>query len=135
MQNITDLDLTTTGQPSSSSPSSFKTPGGAIFLAVSEEHDLTRKHDIVLDGYNLGRDYLIGNLTGQSIQTKMDSEKGGRVTAITDRVEYQAKKTFEGIRYETSVRYHTGLARNTSGEWGVLLARSRGLWIGVVYRN
>lgn len=94
--------------------------GGAIFLAVSEEHDLTKNHDIVFDGYNLGRDYLVGNLTQQQIQTKSsvsNSSTGGldRVTAIDPSIEYQGNKVFEGITYRTSVRYHAGLARNTSG--------------------
>lgn len=94
--------------------------GGAIFLAVSEEHDLTKNHDIVFDGYNLGRDYLVGNLTQQRIETKMsvsNSSTGGldRVTVIDPSIEYQGTEVFEGVTYRTSVRYHAGLARNTSG--------------------
>jgi hypothetical protein len=94
--------------------------GGAIFLAVSEEHDLTKNHDIVFDGYNLGRDHLVGNLTQQRIETKAsisNSSTGGlhRVTVIDPSIEYQGTKVFEGITYKTSVRYHAGLARNTSG--------------------
>lgn len=94
--------------------------GGAIFLAVSEEHDLTKNHDIVFDGYNLGRDYLVGNLTQQRIETKIsetNSSTGSldRVTVIDPSIEYQGTKVFEGITYKTSVRYHVGLARNTSG--------------------
>jgi hypothetical protein len=94
--------------------------GGAIFLAVSEEHDLTKNHDIVFDGYNLGRDYLVGNLTQQRIETKAsvsNSSTGGldSVTVIDPSIEYQGTKVFEGITYRTSVRYHAGLARNTSG--------------------
>ncbi|KAH8078663.1 hypothetical protein HD553DRAFT_346047 [Filobasidium floriforme] len=93
--------------------------GGAIFLAVSEEHDLTKNHDIVFDGYNLGRDYLVGNLTQQRIETKasgLNSSTGSldRVTVIDPSIEYQGTKVFEGITYKTSVRYHAGLARNTS---------------------
>ena len=94
--------------------------GGAIFLAVSEEHDLTKNHDIVFDGYNLGRDYLVGNLTQQQIETKSSVSNSStglldRVTVIDPSIEYQGTKVLEGITYKTSVRYHAGLARNTSG--------------------
>ena len=98
------------------SESTLQSPGGAIFLAVSEEHDLKRHHDIVFDGYNLGRDYLVGNLTGQRVMTKQsDTATGVRLTAVTPNTEYQATKSFQGIDYKTSVRYYSGLARNTSG--------------------
>jgi deoxyribodipyrimidine photolyase len=31
---------------------------GAWFLAASKEHDVQNNHNIVADGYNLGRDYV-----------------------------------------------------------------------------
>jgi len=36
---------------------------GAIFLAVSYEQPISQGHDIHLDGYNIGRDWLVGNAT------------------------------------------------------------------------
>lgn len=35
----------------------------AIFIAASVEHGLKQKHDIVSNGYDLGRDQLVGNAT------------------------------------------------------------------------
>ncbi|KDQ15017.1 hypothetical protein BOTBODRAFT_32018 [Botryobasidium botryosum FD-172 SS1] len=42
---------------------------GAIFMGVSIEKPISAGHDIVLNGYNLGRDWLVGNATGTSIDT------------------------------------------------------------------
>ena len=39
---------------------------GAIFLAVSYELSAQLEHDIVPDGYNLGRDVFVGNATNSS---------------------------------------------------------------------
>lgn len=39
---------------------------GAIFLAVSYEYNATLQHDIVNDGYDLGRNLLVGNATNSS---------------------------------------------------------------------
>ncbi|KAJ7648059.1 hypothetical protein FB45DRAFT_212771 [Roridomyces roridus] len=37
---------------------------GALFLAVSKEEPVTQQHTIVPDGYNIGRDLLVGNAVG-----------------------------------------------------------------------
>ncbi|KAG8767212.1 hypothetical protein FRC12_006389 [Ceratobasidium sp. 428] len=37
---------------------------GAVFMAASVELPIEQGHDIVRNGYNLGRDWLVGNLTG-----------------------------------------------------------------------
>jgi hypothetical protein len=39
---------------------------GAIFVAVSYEYNATLQHDIVNNGYDLGRDLLVGNATNSS---------------------------------------------------------------------
>ncbi|KAG6812309.1 hypothetical protein H0H92_003482 [Tricholoma furcatifolium] len=39
---------------------------GAWFLAVSKEKDSSKNHKIVPNGYNLGRDYLVGRATSES---------------------------------------------------------------------
>jgi len=38
----------------------------ALFLAVSKEEDLSDGHDIVPDGYNIGRNNLVSNAVGQT---------------------------------------------------------------------
>ncbi|KAG9096262.1 hypothetical protein FRC06_008861 [Ceratobasidium sp. 370] len=40
---------------------------GAVFMAASVELPIEQGHDIVRNGYNLGRDWIVGNLTGASI--------------------------------------------------------------------
>jgi len=37
---------------------------GALFLAVSQEENAEQNHNIVPDGYDIGRDSLVGNATG-----------------------------------------------------------------------
>ncbi|CAK5271506.1 unnamed protein product [Mycena citricolor] len=37
---------------------------GALFLAVSQEEDVTEGHTIIPDGYNLGRDVLVSSAVG-----------------------------------------------------------------------
>ncbi|KAG9118802.1 hypothetical protein FRC07_006506, partial [Ceratobasidium sp. 392] len=39
---------------------------GAVFMAASVELPIEQGHDIVRNGYNLGRDWIVGNLTGAS---------------------------------------------------------------------
>ncbi|KAG8952973.1 hypothetical protein FRC04_003425 [Tulasnella sp. 424] len=40
---------------------------GAVFLAVSYELPIDKGHDLIQNGYNLARDWLVGNATGQQI--------------------------------------------------------------------
>jgi hypothetical protein len=88
-----------------------------VFLAVSAEKDLSQKHDIVLDGYNLGRDYLVGNLTQQTIRTSnADVESGTNVTIIDESVDYHGSKTLDGVTYKTTVRYVLKQSEDTRGE-------------------
>ncbi|KAI0362471.1 hypothetical protein OH77DRAFT_1389711 [Trametes cingulata] len=37
---------------------------GALFLAVSKEEDVSEHHNIIPDGYNIGRDELVANAVG-----------------------------------------------------------------------
>ncbi|OAX33698.1 hypothetical protein K503DRAFT_851841 [Rhizopogon vinicolor AM-OR11-026] len=39
---------------------------GAIFMATSYEMPIAEDHNIIVNGYNLGRDWLVGNATAQS---------------------------------------------------------------------
>ncbi|KAJ7121277.1 hypothetical protein C8R43DRAFT_1090845 [Mycena crocata] len=38
---------------------------GALFLAVSKEEDVSESHTIIPDGYNIGRDLLVGKAVGE----------------------------------------------------------------------
>ncbi|KAF8746473.1 hypothetical protein RHS02_00964, partial [Rhizoctonia solani] len=40
---------------------------GAVFMAASVELPIELGHDIVRNGYNLGRDWIVGNLTGSTV--------------------------------------------------------------------
>jgi hypothetical protein len=91
---------------------------GAIFLAVSAEKDLSQKHDIVTDGYNLGRDYLVGNLTQRIIRTSHTDMTPGtdNITIVDEQVDYRGTKTLDSITYKTTVRYVSKQIENTSGK-------------------
>jgi hypothetical protein len=41
-------------------------PTGALFLAVSQEENVSQGHTISPDGYNIGRDLLVANALGDS---------------------------------------------------------------------
>ncbi|KAG1742906.1 hypothetical protein EDB19DRAFT_1633779 [Suillus lakei] len=56
---------------------------GALFLAVSREEPLSENHDIVPDGYDIGRDQLVSAAVG--------------------------KTSFAGVRYNTTASNITGL--------------------------
>lgn len=56
---------------------------GALFLAVSREQDVEENHTIVPDGYNIGRDQLVGHAIG--------------------------KHDFDGVHYKTVAKNITGL--------------------------
>ncbi|CAE6470919.1 unnamed protein product [Rhizoctonia solani] len=40
---------------------------GAVFMAASVELPIELGHDIVRNGYNIGRDWIVGNLTGTTV--------------------------------------------------------------------
>ncbi|GFZ44107.1 hypothetical protein JCM24511_01828 [Saitozyma sp. JCM 24511] len=77
---------------------------GAYFLAVSVEKDLAAGHDIVVDGYNIGRDYLVGNLTGTTVPSRN----------VTNQTTYSGSTTYNNYTYQTDVQYVSGLLQNTS---------------------
>lgn len=56
---------------------------GALFLAVSQEESLAQSHNIVPNGYNIGRDKLVKSAVG--------------------------RRTFLGVTYNTTVEEITGL--------------------------
>lgn len=81
-----------------------KADSGAIFMALSYEKPIALGHDIIENGYNLARDWLIGNATGQSIPT----------ANLTNSSSYSGSTSAQGYTYETSVHYVSGLLQNTS---------------------
>ncbi|WWC89484.1 uncharacterized protein L201_004408 [Kwoniella dendrophila CBS 6074] len=78
----------------------------AYFLAVSVEMDLNSGHDIVPNGYNIGRDQLIGNLTGQSIDT----------SKLTNTSTFSGSGSYMNYTYQTDVKYVPGLLKNSSDD-------------------
>ncbi|ETW81879.1 hypothetical protein HETIRDRAFT_318819 [Heterobasidion irregulare TC 32-1] len=79
---------------------------GAIFLAVSYELPDKQQHDIIYNGYNLARDWLVGNVTAQSSVIPTSN--------LTNQSIYSGQTSFDGYIYQTNVQYVSGLLSNTS---------------------
>jgi len=62
-------------------------------------------HDIISDGYNLGRDYIVGNITGVNPPPSH--------TWPTNTTAYTGQTFFEGWVYDVDVKY-VALASNSS---------------------
>ncbi|KAF6755806.1 hypothetical protein DFP72DRAFT_895253 [Ephemerocybe angulata] len=77
---------------------------GAIFMATSYEKPIADHHDIIPDGYNLGRDWLVGNITRSEI-------KGPN---ITDGMTFSGNTSWSGYTYNTFIKYVGGILPNTS---------------------
>jgi hypothetical protein len=77
---------------------------GAVFMATSYEKPLTDEHDIIPNGYNAGRDWIIGNITQTVIPT----------LNLTNSSTYSGTTSYGGYNYSTSVKYVSGLLSNTS---------------------
>ncbi|KZV73202.1 hypothetical protein PENSPDRAFT_311207 [Peniophora sp. CONT] len=83
-----------------------KAKTGALFLAASYEQAVAQGHGIVPNGYNLGRDWLVGNATTQSSLIP--------TAELTSGATYSGETTASNYTYSTSVQYISGLASNTS---------------------
>jgi len=77
---------------------------GAIFMATSYELPLALNHDIIPNGYNLGRDWLIGNITQSPIDT----------SNLTDGSTFSGTTTANNYTYHNSIQYVAGLLQNSS---------------------
>lgn len=77
---------------------------GAIFLALSYEMPIAQQHDIVPNGYNLGRDWLIGNITQSVIPT----------ANLTNGTTYSGSTSFANYTYQSDIQYLTGYLANTN---------------------
>ncbi|KAJ9096443.1 hypothetical protein QFC21_005265 [Naganishia friedmannii] len=73
---------------------------------VSEELDLSSNHLIAPNGYNLGRDHFVGNLTNQT--TVIPTRN------VTNTSTYVGSTTWANYTYQTSVKYLSGLLQNSS---------------------
>ncbi|KAF9049570.1 hypothetical protein BDZ89DRAFT_1098910 [Hymenopellis radicata] len=78
---------------------------GAVFMGVSYELPASKDHDIVPNGYNFGRDYIVGNITGSAIPT---------LSLSTADLQYSGTSSSEGYTYKTDITYTSGLLANTS---------------------
>ncbi|RSH78561.1 uncharacterized protein EHS24_002287 [Apiotrichum porosum] len=76
----------------------------AFFLAVSVEMDEAKGHDIVPDGYNLGRDELVGNVTQTSVESRN----------VTTASTFSGQTSYGNYTYQTDVTYVAGLLQNSS---------------------
>jgi hypothetical protein len=79
---------------------------GAIFMAASYEMPIAEQHNIIVNGYDLGRDWLVGNATAQSSILP--------TSELTNASTYSGETSFNGYTYLTSVTYVSGLLQNTS---------------------
>jgi hypothetical protein len=75
-------------------------------MAVSYELPETLGHDIIYNGYNLARDYLIGNVTAQSSVIPTAN--------LTNGTTYSGQTSYGGYVYQNSVQYVTGYLTNSS---------------------
>jgi hypothetical protein len=74
--------------------------------SVSEELSLSKNHMIIQNGYNLGRDYMVGNLTSQpTVISTLD---------LKDGTTFVGSSSWANYTYETSVRYTSGLLKNST---------------------
>ncbi|KAG8979338.1 hypothetical protein FRB90_008089 [Tulasnella sp. 427] len=90
----------------------------AIFLAVSYELSLAQQHDIAVNGYNLGRDWLVGNATGTTfaspnpLASQATSASSG--PGIISSASFTGSTSANGWTYQTTAQYVTGLLDATS---------------------
>ncbi|KAJ8457320.1 hypothetical protein ONZ51_g11606 [Trametes cubensis] len=83
-----------------------KANSGAIFMATSYEKPIQDGHDIIFNGYNLGRDWLVGNATAQTSLIPTAN--------ITNGTTYSGQTSFGGYTYKTNVVYLSGILSNSS---------------------
>ncbi|KAI0282453.1 hypothetical protein BC826DRAFT_284667 [Russula brevipes] len=79
---------------------------GPFFLAASYELPEQLHHDIIFNGYNLGRDWLIGNATTQSTVIPTSN--------LTNGTRFSGQTSHDGYVYQTEVQYVSGFITNGS---------------------
>jgi len=88
---------------------------GAYFLASSYELPIAQQHNIIVNGYDLGRDWLIGNITKSPIDT----------LSLTNTSTFTGTTSYGGFTYSADIAYTSGLLANSSD--GVNHASSVGI--------
>ncbi|PCH40256.1 hypothetical protein WOLCODRAFT_23946 [Wolfiporia cocos MD-104 SS10] len=83
-----------------------KADSNAVFMAASYELPETDQHNIIFNGYNLGRDWLVGNVTSQ--QKIIDT------STVSNTSEYTGQTSYNGYTYQTTAKYYSGYIANTS---------------------
>ncbi|KAJ7643692.1 hypothetical protein FB45DRAFT_895772 [Roridomyces roridus] len=74
----------------------------AIFMATSYELPIAQAHNIISNGYNLGRDWLVGNITGNFVNT----------SAVTNQTTFSGTTSFGNYTYQTAIAYVGGLLQD-----------------------
>ncbi|EIM85776.1 uncharacterized protein STEHIDRAFT_147412 [Stereum hirsutum FP-91666 SS1] len=89
---------------------------GAVFMAVSYELPSSQGHDIIFNGYNLGRDWLVGNITSQPsiLPTSTFNSTSATSSLSTSNLTFSGQTTANGYVYLTTVTYVSGLLANGS---------------------
>lgn len=98
--------------------------------SVSYEQPLNQSHNIIENGYNLGRDWLVGNATQhtfldpnplQSVPTPTAdvnathyADGGSGIIATVANGQYTGTSSANNYTYQTIATYMTGLLGNTS---------------------
>lgn len=90
---------------------------------MSYELPLVKNHDIVLNGYNLGRDYLVGNATQRAFMDPNDFStyalkeadySSPVVVPLSQSYNLKGVTRASGYTYTTTAEYWTGLLGITS---------------------
>lgn len=76
----------------------------AVFIAASIELPASDDHDIIFNGYNLGRDWLVGNITNNFVNT----------SAVSNTTSFSGDTSFGGFNYTTDIKYVSGILNKTS---------------------
>lgn len=78
---------------------------GALFLAVSKEEDLSESHNIIPDGYNIGRDELVAAAVGE--HSYLGQKYVTEVTNLTGLLEVGSAGINHGIAIDGIVKMLT----------------------------
>lgn len=99
---------------------------GAIFMAVSQEKPSSDDHDIIVNGYDLGRDWLVGNATNQTsviptLQLALPTAESTNYTTNTTipaspgyLPTFVGETSYGNYTYRTNLTYVSGLLSNSS---------------------
>lgn len=84
----------------------------AIFMAASTEMNLTLAHNIISNGYNIGRDEVVGNATGGVVSPR----------SVSNSSTFSGESHYGNYTYRTLATYVSNLLQNSSGKCLPLLS-------------